>query len=294
MHFRKWICGIICGVFACTTATAVPVSAEDTESIPVVEVDASDIMMQGYVVSGEAPEGLLKGEISITVYDRPIDITIQWESAETLTTFYEMCLEPLEGSVATEYVFPLVCCELPLDPSEFEQIYTADFLTGVYSSAYSLTISVPGCKEEEIYTENEILIAYYHTEDEITDITRYQYTVTFDESKDAALVSAEKSLAETVDGSAILNRNITFRWHPYTLGDVNDDGGIDPTDAYLILKYYAESALGLASLDGLNEYALDVNDDGEVTPTDAYFVLVYYAKAALGVNVTLEEIAAAG
>ncbi|MCD8239542.1 MAG: glycoside hydrolase family 88 protein [Clostridiales bacterium] len=61
---------------------------------------------------------------------------------------------------------------------------------------------------------------------------------------------------------------------PYTLGDVNDDGIINFTDATRILLYYAKRIdLGETALK-----AADVNGDGIINSTDATRILLYYAK----------------
>ncbi len=83
-------------------------------------------------------------------------------------------------------------------------------------------------------------------------------------------------------------------------GDINLDGEIDPTDAYLLLVYYANLQLGtdpVLNADpeinaALLERVADINGDGEIDPTDAYYVLTYYAKSQLGTAPTWEEILA--
>ena len=56
------------------------------------------------------------------------------------------------------------------------------------------------------------------------------------------------------------------------LGDVNGDGDVDTTDAYLIVMYYNEK------LDLTEEQLLaaDVDGNGEVDTTDAYYIVMYY------------------
>ena len=66
----------------------------------------------------------------------------------------------------------------------------------------------------------------------------------------------------------------------FLLGDVNDDGKIDSTDASAVLAEYAASQTG----GELTLYidAADVNDDGLVNSSDASAILEYYAKASIG------------
>jgi hypothetical protein len=57
----------------------------------------------------------------------------------------------------------------------------------------------------------------------------------------------------------------------YTLGDVNADGEIDPSDALLVLKYYVGEDLTETQI-----LAADVNKDSEIDPSDALLILNYY------------------
>lgn len=61
---------------------------------------------------------------------------------------------------------------------------------------------------------------------------------------------------------------------PYTLGDVNNDGSIDPKDAVLVLRH----AAALITLSGDQLKAADVNGDNTVDPKDAVKILRYAAK----------------
>ena len=57
----------------------------------------------------------------------------------------------------------------------------------------------------------------------------------------------------------------------YTLGDVNNDGKINSTDALLVLQY----AVNTVSLDRAQQMAADVNRDGKINSTDALLILQY-------------------
>ena len=59
----------------------------------------------------------------------------------------------------------------------------------------------------------------------------------------------------------------------FLLGDVNDDGDVDLSDAIQILRYDA----GLIELEGNALLAGDVNDDGETDISDAILILRYDA-----------------
>ena len=57
----------------------------------------------------------------------------------------------------------------------------------------------------------------------------------------------------------------------YTLGDVNNDGKINSTDALLVLQY----AVNTVSLDSAQQMAADVNRYGKINSTDALLILQY-------------------
>jgi len=69
----------------------------------------------------------------------------------------------------------------------------------------------------------------------------------------------------------------------YILGDVNEDGSIDASDASKVLSEYAATATGKASsLSENQKKAADVNTDAAVDAVDASKILAYYASAATG------------
>jgi hypothetical protein len=60
----------------------------------------------------------------------------------------------------------------------------------------------------------------------------------------------------------------------YTLGDVNNDGKINSTDAILVLQHAAK----IITLTDAKIIAADINGDGKVNSTDAIKILQYAAK----------------
>ena len=67
--------------------------------------------------------------------------------------------------------------------------------------------------------------------------------------------------------------NLTWvAYDPVLPGDVNGDGGIDTTDAYLIVMYYNEKM----DLDDTQLSAADVDGNDKVDTTDAYYIVMYY------------------
>lgn len=78
----------------------------------------------------------------------------------------------------------------------------------------------------------------------------------------------------------------------YTLGDVNEDGKIDASDASQILRIYAMlSTVGTTEETGSQMKAADVNTDGKIDASDASYVLGYYAylSTSTGTPVSIEE-----
>lgn len=77
----------------------------------------------------------------------------------------------------------------------------------------------------------------------------------------------------TAGGSGLTKVGTFSYYAPYVLGDVNGDGEIDTSDAYLIARYYA----GQTTLTSTQLLAADVNHDGESDTSDAYRIARYYA-----------------
>lgn len=74
------------------------------------------------------------------------------------------------------------------------------------------------------------------------------------------------------------------------LGDVDNDGAVNSSDASMVLAEYARTATGNASSFDKNEtLAADVNKDGTVDSSDASSILSYYAYAATGGDMSFYE-----
>ncbi|MDE7225599.1 MAG: hypothetical protein K2N49_01880 [Ruminococcus sp.] len=69
----------------------------------------------------------------------------------------------------------------------------------------------------------------------------------------------------------------------YTLGDIDNDGKIDASDASAVLVAYSRLSTGMTSgLDNRQTLSADVNYDKKIDATDASKILVYYAVSSTG------------
>ncbi len=74
------------------------------------------------------------------------------------------------------------------------------------------------------------------------------------------------------------------------MGDVDNDGAVNSSDASMVLAEYALTATGNAPTFDENEIlAADVNSDGSVDSSDASSILSYYAYVATGGECTMLE-----
>ena len=96
-------------------------------------------------------------------------------------------------------------------------------------------------------------------------------------SEDTIIYGYENSTAEEY---ARKYERMFLAFETFLLGDVNDDGKIDSTDASAVLAEYAASQTGGELT--LSKDAADVNGDGFVNSSDASAILEYYAKVSIG------------
>lgn len=107
------------------------------------------------------------------------------------------------------------------------------------------------------------------TADSTGDIKLYE-----DSASNSTWFNLRKDKSQVAD-----SKTVTFSGGdvPYTLGDVNDDGYVNSTDAGLIQQAY----LGIYTIPAELEAAADVNKDGYINSTDAGLV----QQAYLGIYV---------
>ena len=77
----------------------------------------------------------------------------------------------------------------------------------------------------------------------------------------------------------------------FLLGDVNEDGEVNVSDAQLALVEYVATMSGkTGSFTDRQVRAADVNGDGRVTVEDAQFILLYYVRNTLSKQTVTWEI----
>ena len=110
-------------------------------------------------------------------------------------------------------------------------------------------------------------------------------TVSFDVYPNLTGVSGKMTLYITSSAQGFTMKTVTLGYAqsgtdekaPYVLGDVNDDGSIDPQDALAVLRHFAK----LESLEGGKLMAANVHKDAaenQIDPQDALDILRYFAK----------------
>ena len=117
----------------------------------------------------------------------------------------------------------------------------------------------------------------------ITDISAGEYTLTFPDLP--AQYKDPGEIVLTVDDVKGVQTVEILLEPGYTLGDVNEDGVVDISDATLALTHYARTAASLSSdLTETQLLAADIDEDGVITLSDATAILTYYARYAAGLN----------
>ncbi len=118
-------------------------------------------------------------------------------------------------------------------------------------------------------------------------VTLLKFPENTDDSCYIALVSPSSSGSKTY-----MFKSDSFKLEVASclLGDVDNDGAVNSSDASLVLAEYARIATGAdAAFTSLQQYAADVNTDDAVDSSDASSILSYYAYIATGGSGTMEE-----
>ena len=148
---------------------------------------------------------------------------------------------------------------------------------GFYANASAFTLSCPAGTSGE-----QTLVLLLAGENSVPTAENLQYID--QQASDGSSISFTLKPKELTAGtsysvylsttSKAVTRVASFQYGEkpaYTLGDVNNDGKINSTDALLVLQY----AVNTVSLDSAQQMAADVNRDGKINSTDALLILQY-------------------
>lgn len=165
---------------------------------------------------------------------------------------------------------------------------TADTTTTTTTAAtgtYDFEFIEPNA--EELVVGNTVQLEY---------ITTYTGTLSWS-SSDTSVASVDDSGQITIYAAGTVTITVTLTDNEaqsftvtletteasYMLGDVDNDGEITQTDAYLTLQHHTiEAGGGEGTLTALQLLAADIDADGTITISDAYKILKYYAITAGG------------
>lgn len=120
--------------------------------------------------------------------------------------------------------------------------------------------------------------------------TTYGYTVvdTFSRFSQKAYLYSHPTTIDvnpTALGHEVLAVETAIASGMYTLGDVNNDGDINASDAAIVLVYAAEvGAGGTGTLDFMQRGVGNVNKDTDLNASDAASILIYAAEKGAGGN----------
>lgn len=218
------------------------------------------------------------GDLTVNVQtERDIRVKIVKQTKEGSITYYNTLLED-----AGTYHFWLDSCEYDMD-------------SGEYLSTFSVTVldeKDSGCA----YTENDLLVYDPGFSTEVTG-SAFTWSVS---SVEAETRQANGTAIATMTGSVWTSSNdVTLQYIPYTLGDLDNSGKIDMTDAYRTLMYSSYIALGQepSFTDGSSVLAensafaaADINKNLKIEMVDAYYILMYSSYSALGTPKDWSEI----
>lgn len=140
-------------------------------------------------------------------------------------------------------------------------------------------------KHTDYYTATKLP----HTGALLTTVPAGEYTLTFTDLP-AKYKDPGEIKAKIVDINGIQTIEINLE-KSYNLGDVNENGQIDISDATLALREYAlETAMLDLELTPTQRLAADVNEDGIIDISDATKILKYYAYTLAAIEVDPETI----
>ncbi len=135
---------------------------------------------------------------------------------------------------------------------------------------------------KESFNDTDCSITYTLTPTEKTDLSGASVNLT------ANALSYAGTASKAVKSA--LTKGEETPEEEYTLGDVNDDGRIDSSDATSILQQYSIASTGGSyTITEIQQKAADVNKDGKIDATDATNVLQYYSYISTGGTESFEN-----
>ena len=161
------------------------------------------------------------------------------------------------GDVVAEIVSPIEVDNLNvIEVKNFDQLLDIEITTFPNKVKYN--------EGEKFQTDGMIVIAKYAS-GKSEQITNYEIDKKEELSLDDKNITISYQEKTAIVPITVIRKN-------ETLGDINNDGKINATDAKLALKYYA----GKTILDDDQKIRADVNKDEKINATDAKLILKYY------------------
>lgn len=290
--FQKFLAGITAAALCCTMpGLYLAASAEeDQPTVKTIQLDKSD-RLTGTGGNKPIPESQITGRLSISVQKYPVHLKVTKYSSEKPSDYYDLDLAPADDADITEYVLQLDYNEVPLDPSLFKNTYTSQALTCTYASVYHVTISEPAT-DGAVFEDNNVIIADPKSEASVVGNSTYFYDVTFPEEMETPVSATSARSVVTDDGDWNVSREVSLLYHPYSLGDVDNNGNIDATDTFYLMYYIALCAVGQEPPAEAIPEACDIDKNGTVDSTDLFYLMVYIAYGGAGMSLTFEQIVA--
>lgn len=264
--------------------------AETTTTTTVTETTTTTTVEEETTTTATESE---ETSTTTTVTDSTVETTVPVQTTEGGTT--ETAPATTEPSTTTTVTEGNLKVDVP-EGGNVEAVYGSPVEISVESSGGTLTVTSSN-PYVMVSTDNQKIIIYALS----SDVTATVYvkdettgeTVSFDVSvvSEQSTTTTTATTAEiTVTTTTTVNGDITDT--PETeasLGDVDNDGAVNSSDASSVLAEYALIATGGAStLTEEQKTAADVNKDGVVDSSDASSILSYYAYTATGGKDSIE------
>ncbi|MBR1592800.1 MAG: hypothetical protein IJ666_07310 [Ruminococcus sp.] len=169
--------------------------------------------------------------------------------------------------------------------------YMGDLNADMQSDELDLTIFGRYLSGEENFSKDDIRAVDFNNNG-IADEEDYQLM----QERTAAGISPEPIYGEVSENTGSSGTDVGFVIPMnesdiiYSMGDIDNSGIINSSDASMILEEYSfVSTIGVSVLTESQKIAADVNSDGFINSSDASTVLSYYSYTSTGGTVGFEE-----